>query len=106
FRDGGSDPLVQGDTVLFGEALRRFLDGMRKLQWISSSTHGFTYHRILQLARWGASLHPMLAMLSLLTWPHSQFGNWTRKPRPACGFAPPTTAARWKKKRVRSCAPL
>src|SRR5229473_7441105 len=53
-----------------------------------------------------ASLHPMLAMLSLLAWPHSPFGNWTRKPRPACGFAPPTTDARWKKKRVRSCAPL
>src|SRR5260370_8563601 len=48
----------------------------------------------------------MLAMLSLLTWPHSPFGNWSRKPRPACGFAPPTTDARWNKKRVRSCAPL
>src|SRR6266699_3382808 len=41
FRDGGSDPLVQGDTVLFGEALGGLLDGVRKLQWISSSTHGF-----------------------------------------------------------------
>src|ERR1700682_900544 len=41
FRDGGSNPLVQGDTVLFREALGGFLDGVRKLQWISSSTHGF-----------------------------------------------------------------
>src|SRR5260370_15719744 len=45
-------------------------------------------------------------MLSLLTWLHSPFGNWTRKPRPACGFAPPTTDVRWTKQRVRSCAPL
>ena len=41
FRDGGSDPLVQGDTVLFREALGGPLDGVRKLQWISSSTHGY-----------------------------------------------------------------
>jgi hypothetical protein len=40
FRDGGSNPLVQGHAVLFRQALGRFLDGMRKLQWISSSTHG------------------------------------------------------------------
>lgn len=41
FRDGGSNPLVQGHAVLFREALGGLLDGMRKLQWISSSTHGF-----------------------------------------------------------------
>jgi hypothetical protein len=51
FRDGRSNPLVQGDAVLFREALGGLLDGVWKLQWISSSTHGFTYHRISQLAR-------------------------------------------------------
>jgi hypothetical protein len=38
FRDGGSNPLVQGDTVLFGEALGGLLDGVRKLPWIRKST--------------------------------------------------------------------
>jgi hypothetical protein len=51
FRDGGSNPLVQGHAVLFREALGRFLDGISKLQWISSSTYAYTYHRIFQLAR-------------------------------------------------------
>jgi hypothetical protein len=41
FRDGGSNPLVQRHAVLFREALGGLLDGVRKLQWISSSTHGF-----------------------------------------------------------------
>src|SRR6266849_7779211 len=41
FRDGGSNPLVQGHAVLFREALGGLLDGVRKLQWISSSTHGY-----------------------------------------------------------------
>src|SRR5271156_1216643 len=41
FGDGGSNPLVQGDTVLFREALGGLLDGVRKPQWISSSTYGF-----------------------------------------------------------------
>src|SRR5260370_41278642 len=47
FRDGGSDPLVQRHALLFREALRRFLDGRRKLQWIRSSIHGLTYDWIL-----------------------------------------------------------
>src|SRR5690348_8611334 len=40
-RHGRSNPLVQGHAVLFREALGGFLDGVRKFQWISSSTHGF-----------------------------------------------------------------
>src|SRR5437763_9613209 len=40
FRDGRSNPLVQGHAVLFREALGGLLDRVRKLQWISASTHG------------------------------------------------------------------
>lgn len=38
FRDGGSNPLVQGHAVLFREVLGGLLDGVRKLQWIRKST--------------------------------------------------------------------
>ena len=43
FRHCNSDPLVEGHTILFGEALRGLFDGQRKLQRIPSLAHCFTF---------------------------------------------------------------
>jgi hypothetical protein len=52
FRDCGKNPLVQGNAVLFRESLGRFLDGMRKLQWICSPTYRYILLKIIGYFNW------------------------------------------------------